>query len=134
MKLVVTIDTEEDNWGNFAASRSSLGNIERIPALQELFDHFAVTPTYLITYPVATDERAVSVLRAILQRGRCEIGAHCHPWNTPPLEEQASGPNSMLCNLPGDLQYAKMKSLHETIRRHFGVAPLSFRSGRFGYN
>ena len=134
MKLIVTIDTEEDNWGNFAASRYTLGNIERIPTLQELFDHFAVKPTYLITYPVATDERAVSVLRTIFQGGRCEIGAHCHPWNTPPFQGRPDGPDSMLCNLPRDLQYAKMKSLHETIRKRFGVAPLSFRSGRFGYN
>ena len=134
MKLIITIDTEEDNWGDFAASRYTLANIERIPVLQELFDHFAVKPTYLITYPVATDERAASLLRAISQAGRCEIGTHCHPWNTPPFQGRADGRNSMLCNLPEDLQYAKMKFLHETIREQFGVTPLSFRSGRFGYN
>ena len=94
---------------------------------------FDVKPTYLITYPVATSERAISIFTEILKAGKCEIGAHCHPWNTPPFEEQCSPPNSMLCNLPEDLQYRKMRYLHEAIREHFGIEPVCFRSGRWGY-
>ena len=56
MKLVVTIDTEEDNWGSLRLTHYSFDNIARIPALQEMFDRFNVKPTYLMTYPVATDE------------------------------------------------------------------------------
>jgi len=134
VKLVVTIDTEEDNWGSFSLTRYTFENIARIPGLQEMFDSFNVTPTYLLTYPVATDEKAVSILKAISDADKCEIGAHCHPWNTPPFEEEKNARNSMLCNLPADLQYAKLKYLQETIREHFGVDPISFRSGRFGYN
>jgi hypothetical protein len=134
MKLIITIDTEEDDWGGFRSDRYTLANIEGILALQDMFDAFNVKPTYLITYPVATDDRAASILRAISEVDKCEIGAHCHPWNTPPFEGKNGNTSTMLCNLPSDLQYAKMKSLHETIRKRFGFAPLSFRSGRFGYN
>ena len=134
MKLIITIDTEEDNWGSCSPTPYTLENIERIPALQDTFDGFDVKPTYLITYPVATDDRAASILRAISEADKCEIGAHCHPWNTPPLEEERHTVNSMLCNLPAALQYAKMEHLHETIRRRFGLEPVSFRTGRFGYN
>jgi hypothetical protein len=134
VKLVVTVDTEEDNWGSVRRTHYTCENIARIPALQELFDHFNVTPTYLITYPVATDDQAASTLRAIADAQRCEIGAQCHPWNTPPFNEENTVVNSMLCNLPAASQYAKMKCLHEAIRTRFCVEPIAFKSGRFGYN
>ncbi len=134
MKLVITIDTEEDNWGGYNAEEYTLANILKVPALQDLFDKFSVKPTYLITYPVATDERSLTVLRGIQERNRCEIGAHCHPWNTPPLEEEKTDVNSMLCNLAPDLQYRKLSTLHETIKKNLGSSPVSFRSGRWGYS
>jgi hypothetical protein len=42
--------------------------------------------------------------------------------------------NSMLCNLPNDLQYRKIKSLHNVIIENFGIESVSFRAGRYGYN
>lgn len=42
MKLVVTIDTEEDTWGKYLPDGYTLENIRRIPALQDLFDEFSV--------------------------------------------------------------------------------------------
>jgi hypothetical protein len=134
VKLVITIDTEEDNWGSYSPTDYTLGNIERIPELQRLFDDFYVTPTYLITYPVATDEKAVTILSSIYEKGRCEIGAHCHPWNTPPFEEERNRQNSMLCNLSIDLQYRKMAILHNVIRRHLGIEAACFRTGRWGFS
>ena len=79
MKLIITIDTEEDNWGQFDAQKFTVENIERIPILQDLFDSFGFKPTYLLSYPVATNDRAISILKSILDRDRCEIGNHCHP-------------------------------------------------------
>ncbi|HKZ57986.1 MAG TPA: polysaccharide deacetylase family protein [Thermodesulfovibrionales bacterium] len=134
MHLVITIDTEEDNWGNYSPKGYTLENIERIPALQDLFDEFNVKPAYLITYPVATDDRSLTLLKGIMDRGGCEIGSHCHPWNTPPFEEETGERNSMLCNLPEDLQYRKLQTLHATIIRNFNIEPISFRAGRWGYD
>lgn len=133
MKLIITIDTEEDNWGEYNLSRYSLENIKRIDRLQDLFDRFGVIPTYLVTYPVATDKRASSILKRIMREGRCEIGTHCHPWNTPPFEEERNARNSMLCNLPEDLQFKKIDTLHHEITRNFGKEPTSFRAGRWGF-
>ncbi|THJ19414.1 MAG: hypothetical protein CAF45_016125 [Nitrospira sp. CG24E] len=133
MKLVVTIDTEEDQWGRYAVDGHTLNNISQIARLQELFDEFAVIPTYLITYPVATDKTSVSSFSEILQSGRCEIGMHCHPWNTPPYGEAMTERNSMLCNLSAELQKEKLTQLHGAIVESFGIAPVSFRAGRWGY-
>jgi hypothetical protein len=134
MYLIVTIDTEEDNWGDYSPTGQTLENIQRIPRLQELFDEYDVKPTYLITYPVATDPKSISILRKILDEGKCEIGTHCHPWNTPPFEEDRNKKNSMLNNLPAELQFNKIKNLHEVIRINFGIIPISFRGGRWGFN
>ena len=60
MKLIVTIDAEEDNWGEYWLAQYSVQNIENIPELQEIFDRFNVKPTYLVNYPVASDPRAIS--------------------------------------------------------------------------
>jgi hypothetical protein len=134
LKLVITIDTEEDNWGEYRTSSWGTRNIENIPRLQDLFDGFNVHPTYLITYPVTTDEKSLAILSKIFNEGRCEIGTHCHPWNTLPLEEEKTERNSMLCNLASDLQYRKLSLLHETIKKNLGVTPVSFRAGRWGYS
>jgi len=134
VKLVITIDTEEDNWGAFCTSGHTLENVDRIPVLQEIFDAYEVRPTYLVTYPVATDARSIAILRAIEKSGKCEIGMHCHPWNTPPFGEDLDEFNSMLCNLPEDLQYRKMSVLNDAIIKAFDTRPVAFRSGRWGFD
>jgi hypothetical protein len=66
---------------------------------------------------------------------KCEIGMHCHPWNTPPFDnlEEFNGLNTMLSNLPEELQYRKLATLHETISHNLGVVPVSFRAGRWSF-
>ncbi len=134
MRLAVTIDTEEDNWGDYTNTSYSVENIKRIPSLQKIFNEYNVIPTYLVTYPVATNRESVEILKAIHREGMCEIGMHCHPWSTPPFEEERIPYNSMLCNLPYDLQQKKMSALHVAIEKNFGIRPKSFRAGRWGYN
>lgn len=136
MKLIITIDTEEDNWTNYSRTNNPVRNINGVVALQELFDQFSVRPTYLVSYPVATTAESVSILKEILDQGKCEIGLHCHPWNTPPFDDDAEGAISeretMMCNLPEELQYRKLCSLQREIANRFGVTPVSFRAGRWG--
>ena len=133
MKLVITIDTEEDNWNRYSTTNNPVKNIEYILRLQRLFDQYQVKPTYLISYPVATDERSGEILKEIADQKKCEIGMHCHPWNTPPFEEEISDYNSMLCNLPEALVLKKLTVLHETICEKFNITPVSFRAGRWGF-
>lgn len=132
--LAVTIDTEEDEWGGYALNTFTLENIRRIPALQDLFDKYGMLPTYLVTYPVASGEESVKILGEIAEDGRCEIGTHPHPWNTPPAEEERNERNSFINNLPPGLQFRKISTLHATIRKNFHVTPTSYRSGRWGFS
>jgi hypothetical protein len=133
MELVVTVDAEEDQWGLVPSGRMSVTNIREVPALQNIFNDHHVVPTYLLTHPVAADDEASSVFRALVDAGQCEIGMHCHPWNTPPYQEPISRRNSMLCNLPLSLQSEKLEQLHDLIVKRFGLPPLAFRSGRWGF-
>lgn len=134
MKLIVTIDTEEDNWSPYSQTGYTVRNIERLPALQDLFAAYGVRPTYLVTYQVVSDPGAAGILEALLRSGQCEIGAHCHPWSTPPFSEAQIPRNSMLCNLSPAMQAAKIRSLHAAIIARLGVSATSFRSGRWGYS
>lgn len=134
MKLIVTIDTEEDNWPPYSPTGYTVRNIERLPALQELFAAYDVRPTYLVTYQVVAHPGAATVLESLLRAERCEIGAHCHPWSTPPFTEDKIVRNSMLCNLPPALAAAKVRNLHAAIVSRLGVCPTGFRSGRWGCN
>ena len=133
MYLAITIDTEEDNWSDYE-SEPVLSNIGRLSELQKLFDKYSVKPTYLISYPVATDKESIITLRKIMEDDRCEIGAHLHPWNTPPFEEERTPKNTMLFNLDKDLQYRKLESLHGKIVENFQIEPVTFRSGRWGFD
>jgi len=133
VKFFITIDTEEDDWGEYRSSGFSVENIGIIPRLQALFDRYGAVPTYLITYPVVTSDTARAAFLDILARSRCEIGAHCHPWNTPPFEEEINARHSMICNLPYSTVVKKIATLQNAITESLGVVPKCFRSGRWGF-
>jgi hypothetical protein len=131
--LVITIDTEEDQWNPADNGGVSVENIRRIPQLQALFDRLGAIPTYPTTYQVAFNDLSSRVLKEIRIDGRCEIGAHCHPWNTPPFEESRENHSTMVCNLSFDLQYRKLSNIPEMIIDRFESNPTCFRAGRWGF-
>jgi glycosyltransferase involved in cell wall biosynthesis len=130
--LIVSIDTEEDNW-HPTRTGITVENIGELPRLDRCFERLGVRATYFTTYCVAIVPWAVKVLREIRARGAAEIGAHLHPWNTPPLEEPLVARNTMLVNLPADLQVAKLRSLTEALAHGIGAQPIAFRAGRWGF-
>lgn len=130
--LIVSVDTEEDNWYR---SRHDIGvtNIVELRRLASFLARLGVRPTYFTTYQVATDPRAADVMREVgTGRGEGEIAAHLHPWNTPPLTEAFAARNSMLANLPAELQLAKLQRLTAALEETFGARPRAFRAGRYG--
>ena len=129
--VVVSIDTEEDNWNR---SRTDVGveNILEIRRLAPFLDGLGVRPTYFTTYQVAIEPRAAQILRDACDDGTAEIGAHLHPWNTPPLTEAFVPRNSMTRNLPPALQLAKIQELTAALEDAFGTRPRAFRAGRYG--
>jgi hypothetical protein len=68
-----------------------------------------------------------------MEEGRAEIGAHLHPWVTPPHHETVSPRNSYQCNLPPKLERAKIETLTEAIESAFGSRPTVFKAGRHGF-
>lgn len=132
--LLVVIDTEEEfDWNApFDRASTSVRNIAAQGLAQEVFDGHGVVPTYVVDYPVATTPDAVAVLRGFLDMGRCEIGAHLHPWVNPPHEEEVNGRNSFASNLPPDLLRRKLTVLRDAITQSFGRAPTVYKAGRYG--
>jgi hypothetical protein len=133
VRLFITIDVEEDAWGVYEEKIPTVNNVTRIPILQSLFNRFGAIPTYLVNYPVVKDEPSRNILLEIFNKGQSEIGAHCHPWNTPPFDEEINITNSMLFNLSNELIYEKVKTLHDEIINRFDLLPISFRAGRSGF-
>jgi hypothetical protein len=131
--VFITIDTEEDQWGEYNPAGATVENVLRMKPLQELFDAYGAVPTYLVNFPVVNNREACSWIKSVYARGRCGIGTHCHPWNTPPFHEAISERHSMMCNLPRELILEKLRRLHRAIEQNLGVSPVCFRAGRWGF-
>jgi hypothetical protein len=134
MHLLVGIDTEGDNqWDAAARANQTFENIYALPRLHALFARHDVRPTYVITYPVATDRRSADVLRTLLGGGDCEIGAHHHVWETPPFTADDASRHAYASTLPRTQFEAQLESLTVAIESAVGRRPVSYRSGRFGF-
>lgn len=132
--LMVVVDTEEEfDWNApFSRQATSVSAMRHIDRAQKLCDAAGLAPTYVIDYPVATQREGYEALAQWAAEGRCAIGAHLHPWVTPPYDEPVSGPNSFTCNLPPPLQRAKLRELCQAIAANTGVTPAVFKAGRYG--
>lgn len=133
-KLLVTIDTEpDDQWS--LRPEVTTENVQRLPALQQIFDRHGVRPTYFVSYAVACDPSAVDILAAIHAEGKCELGAHLHGWNTPPdfeIQGKVWECHPYLYQYPQDVQRQKFETLHTKLTEAFGFAPTSHRAGKYG--
>jgi peptidoglycan/xylan/chitin deacetylase (PgdA/CDA1 family) len=133
--LLVGIDTEGDNqWELHAREQQTFENIYALPALHALFERHGVRPTYVVTWPVASDERSQQVLRYLLLRGNCEIGAHHHAWETPPCTPDDLRRHAYASTLAPAQFEAQLRELTAAITRAVGERPVSYRSGRFGFD
>jgi hypothetical protein len=132
--LFIVVDTEEEfNWaGPFSRDHTSVTAIARLGVLQDVFDRVGVRPTYAIDYPVATRPESVRVIRGLYESGRCDIGAHLHPWVTPPFDEDVNRRNSFACNLHPALERAKLEGLTTAVAENIGIRPVVYKAGRYG--
>jgi len=134
--FIVTVDTEEMGlWSQqFQAIYDDTEHIREIPVFQKICDKYGVLPSYLMDYPIIKHTLSSRILKEIYKDGKCEIGAHMHPWCTPPYEEDRTIANSYFHNLDPQLQEAKLGNLTAAIKDNFGINPVVFRSGRFGFS
>lgn len=134
-QVLAFIDAEEEfDWTKFAADQTSVRNIAEQHRAQRLLESFGCAPTYLVDYPVASQPQGVEPLRDWLDGGLCQIGAQLHPWVTPPLVHPDIKPfQTFAGNLEPEIERAKLISLTEKIEESFGVKPLVYRAGRYGF-
>lgn len=128
----VTIDTEEDDWGRYEQDGATTRNIAHLPELQDLFERWGARPTYLVNRPPLLERASVEILGRLAARPDVEIGAHCHPWNTPP--STGEGPErSMMSSLDDAANRGKIREVKDRLRGELGVTPRCFRAGRWGF-
>jgi len=138
MKFILTIDTEADNqWDH--GRELTVENIRFVPRFQDLCNKYFIKPTYLVTSEICEDDFAKEIFTDYLLANTAEIGAHLHSWTTPPFLDKDgyrhNDKNHAFANeLPGELLTEKIKNLTHHIEASFGERPLSFRSGRYGFN
>ncbi|MFO1056637.1 MAG: polysaccharide deacetylase family protein [Dongiaceae bacterium] len=132
--LVAVIDTEaEFDWSQpFARNLTGIANLRHLAPAQRLMERYGIRPAYMVDYAVSSQPDGHRFLRSLLDAGRCEIGAHLQPWETPPFEEPTSEANSYVGNLPLELQRRKLARLTETIARAFALRPWLYKAGRYG--
>jgi polysaccharide deacetylase len=131
--LLVGIDTEaDDQWSEQGRRELRVENAARLPALQSLFEEFGVRPTYLVTHEMATRPQSAAVLRDLARSGRCEIGAHLHPWTSPPFRPEDTAGHTYPMNLPDELLARQLGELTATLEQSLGVRPTTYRAGRNG--
>lgn len=135
MDLIITIDTEADN--QWARPKSlTLENKRFLPRFQSLCDRFAFRPTYLCTYEMVVDPEFQDIVGPYQESGRAEIGAHLHPWTSPPFgpeEPQGTDHHTFPSELSLETFELKMAHLGAAIKSAFGRAPTSYRAGRYGF-
>ena len=134
-QLFIVVDTEEEFDWSAPLSRSSVSvtAIDEVGRLQDVLRPYGLKPTYVIDYPVATTRSSAERLAEFARRGECEIGAHLHPWVSPPYTESLSRYTSYACNLGAPLERDKIEQLATAIREHLGVAPRVYKAGRYGF-
>ncbi len=132
--FVITLDTEPDNeWGRPRVATTE--NARFVPRFHELCVRHGFPVTYLLTLEMAEDAGLSTYLRPRARAGECEIGAHLHPWNTPPLTPLTDDDlrhHPYPFEYPPEVQRAKLETLVAAIERQFGVRPVSYKAGRWG--
>jgi hypothetical protein len=132
--LTVVVDTEEEfDWaGDFNPEANQVGHMENIACFQEIANDYGVRPAYLVTYPIVSRPEGYRRLLEYLDRNQAVLGAHLHPWVTPPKVEAMNRRNSYPGNLPPDLEREKLAVLTEKIRTVTGREPKIYKAGRYG--
>jgi hypothetical protein len=131
----VVIHTEEEfDWSKpHDRGATKVEHVRHIWRAQAVFDEFGIVPNYVVDYPIASQRLAVDTLKSIADSGRALIGAHLHPWVSPPFEEEVNAFNSYPGNLPRPLEADKLRKLTEKVTESFGTRPRTYLAGRYGF-
>ncbi len=135
MKLVISIDVEEEGLfsGEYAQVPPGVSNVAHLRRLEFIPREFGFPLTLLVTYHAVRDPSSRRVLEYWRDHYGTEIGAHLHPWNTPPLADFPEPEPVPSEKMPLSILKEKLANLVGSIRENLGVTPRSFRMGRFDW-
>jgi hypothetical protein len=127
------VDVEEEGLfsGQYPRQAPGVANVARLERLAFVSREFGIPLTLLPTYPVVRDSAAAGVLRHFQEDLGAEIGAHLHPWNTPPFMDLGEPEPVPAARLPRSLLAEKLAHLADAVASVAGIRPRSFRMGRF---
>jgi hypothetical protein len=133
--LSVVVHTEEEfDWSKpHDRGATTVEHMRYIDRAQGVFDEHGIVPNYVIDYPIASQDAAIRPLKSYADAGRALIGAHLHPWVSPPHVEEVNARNSYPGNLPRELESEKLSRLTEKIAESFGTRPQTYLAGRYGF-
>jgi hypothetical protein len=134
MKLVISLDVEEEGLfcGRYPRA-PGVSNVAELRRLEFIPQEFGFPLTLLVSHRVAQDPAACEVLARWRGRYEAEIGAHFHPWSTPPYADLPLPEPVPAARIPGPLLWEKFAELLRQVRDSLGVTPESFRMGRFDF-
>jgi hypothetical protein len=132
MKLALTIDVEEEGLfqNQYDSVDAPTDNVKELARLDSIFREWDIRPSLLVSYQVIRHQRHRDLLAHLAQSWRAEIGAHLHPWNTPPLEPLPYPEPVPSDLMPKELLAAKLRTLLDALKQA-GFSASSFRMGRF---
>jgi hypothetical protein len=132
MLLAVSIDVEEEGLfsSQYEAAGLAVDNVRHLAAVDPIFREFGIRPTLMVSYQVMRHPEYQELLAGLRDQWDGELGAHLHPWNTPPLQTLPFPEPAPSELMPQELLDAKMNTLLETFRAA-ECSPVSFRMGRF---
>jgi hypothetical protein len=133
-RFLLVVDTEEEfDWSKpHRRDERSTTHVKSLSQAHRRLSDMGAHVAYLVDHPIATDPKAIEILRPLMEAGECDIGTHLHPWVNPPFEEEVTLANTFSGNLPRELEGAKLRCLTDTIESGFGRRPTVYRAGRYG--
>ena len=133
-QLIVVIDAEEEFDWHAQPHREQTGvtSMHSIDIAQVICEEYGIKPCYVVDYPVASQPEGYGLLKSIHQDGKCEIGAHLHPWVNPPFDESLTRNNMYPGNLAIEQETQKLTMLCDAIELAFDHQPTIYKAGRYG--
>jgi hypothetical protein len=133
LRVVITVDVEEEGLfsGRYEPGPAEVNNVRQLHRLEFISREFGLPLTLLPTYPVVRNPVCRDILAHWRDEYHAEIGAHLHPWNTPPFQDIPFAEPVPSDRLPLFLLRAKFETLLSALKDHMEIQPRAFRMGRF---
>jgi glycosyltransferase involved in cell wall biosynthesis len=132
-RLLVTVDVEEEfGWDEFDRGRHVVRGADALEQFHNDCRSVGVSPVYLLTYPILTNEHYRGFLKRVHENQEAELGIHLHSWTAPPYWEQSNAFTSYQCNLPEHIERRKLETLCRVFEEAFGQQVRIHRAGRWG--